>query len=269
VPFTRSGDIDIHYAVEGDGPETLLLVNGVGDDLAAWGGQLPDLLAAGLRVVTFDNRGVGRSGQPPGPYTSGQMARDTRAVVEALRLGPFHLAGVSMGGAIAIEYALAYPDDLRSVVLANTYATPDPFTRDAFEAWGLVAEAAGIPTLMRAMAPWIFSPAFYEREPATVARFLVEMQASVQPAASFVSQIGALTSQDAAARVGAIRTPALVLVADDDIIIRPALSRRLFDALPNATWASVPGGHAAFWEDPGPWNRALISFVAAHAAPPR
>ena len=73
MPMTRSGGIDIHYRVAGDGPETILLVNGVGDDLEAWPNQLPDLLAAGLRVVTFDNRGVGRSGQPAGPYTSREM----------------------------------------------------------------------------------------------------------------------------------------------------------------------------------------------------
>jgi 3-oxoadipate enol-lactonase len=268
MPFVRSDDIDIWYAVEGAGPETVVLVNGVGDDLAAWGGQLPDLLAAGLRVVMFDNRGVGRSGQPPGPYTSVQMARDAKAVVDALGLEPFHLAGVSMGGAIAIEYALAYPADLCSVVLANTYATADPFTYAAFEVWGLVAEAAGIPTLMRQMAPWIFSPGFYESEPQTLARFLVEMQASVQPATSFVAQIGVLLSQDAVDRVGAIRTPALVLVADDDIIIRPSLSRRLFRGLPNGTWTTVPGGHAAFWENPAPWNRAVIDFIKAHPATP-
>ena len=269
MPFVKSGDIDIWYAVEGDGPETVMLVNGVGDDLAAWGGQLPDLLAAGLRVVMFDNRGVGRSGQPPGPYTSREMAHDAKAVVNALGLGPFHMAGVSMGGAIALEYALAYPADLRSVVLANTYATPDPFTYAAFEAWGLVAETAGIPTLMRQMAPWIFSPGFYEREPETLARFLVEMQASVQPAASFVAQIGALLSQDAIDRIGDITSPALVLVADDDIIIRPALSRRLFKGLPDGTWATVPGGHAAFWENPGPWNRAVIDFIHAHGVTSR
>jgi 3-oxoadipate enol-lactonase len=264
MPFAKSDDIQIHYQVQGEGSETVVLVNGVGDDLAAWGGQLPDLLTADLRVVTFDSRGVGQSGQPPGPYTSRQMARDTKAVVEALALDPFHIVGVSMGGAIAIEYVLAYPGDVRSVVLANTYATPDPFTYAAFETWGLVAERAGIPTLMRLMAPWIFSPGFYEREPDTLARFLVEMQASVQPATSFVAQIGALLSHDAAERVGSLGAPTLVLVADDDIIIRPALSRRLFDALPNGEWIAVPGGHAAFWEDPGPWNRAVIAFIDAH-----
>ena len=262
MPRVRSNGLDIHYRVSGDGPETILLVNGVGDDLEAWPNQLPDLLAAGLRVVTFDNRGVGRSGQPPGPYTSRAMAADAKAVVDALALPPFHLAGVSMGGCIALEYALAHPADLRSATFANTYATADPFTYSAFEAWGLIAEKAGTSVLMRQMAPWIFSPAFYEAEKAKVAALVEEMVLSIQPAAAFAAQIGALLSHDCADRLTGIRTRSLVLVAEDDIIIRPTLSRRLFDGLPNAEWAVVPGGHAAFWENPAPWNRAVIDFIA-------
>ena len=266
MPMTQSGGIDIHYRVEGVGPETILLVNGVGDDLEAWPNQVPDLLAAGLRVVTFDNRGVGRSGQPAGPYTSSEMASDAKAVVDALELGPFHIAGVSMGGCIALEYALAYPGDLRSAIFANTYARPDPFTYAAFEAWGLIAEAAGTSVLMRQMAPWIFSPSFYEAQPANVAALVAEMERSPQPPVSFAAQIGALLSHDCLERLDEIRTRSMVLVADEDIIIRPALSRRLFDGLPDADWAVVPGGHGAFWENPGPWNRAVIDFITRQSA---
>ena len=266
MPMTRSGGIDIHYQVAGDGPETILLVNGVGDDLGAWPNQIPDLLAAGLRVVTFDNRGVGRSGQPVGPYTSREMAADVKAVVDALALGPFHIAGVSMGGCIALEYALANPADLRSAFFANTYARPDPFTYAAFEAWGLIAEAAGTSVLMRQMAPWIFSPSFYEAQPETVTALVTEMERSPQPPASFAAQIGALLSHDCLDRLGEIDVRSLVLVADDDIIIRPELSRRLFDGLPKAEWAVVPGGHGAFWENPGPWNRAVIDFISRQSA---
>ena len=266
MPMTRSSGIDIHYRVAGDGPETILLVNGVGDDLEAWPNQIPDLLAAGLRVVSFDNRGVGRSGQPAGRYTSREMASDAKAVVDALELEPFHIAGVSMGGCIALEYALAYPGDLRSAIFANTYARPDPFTYAAFEAWGLIAEAAGTSVLMRQMAPWIFSPSFYEAQPDNVAALVTEMERSPQPPAAFAAQIGALLSHDCLERLNEIRTRSLVLVADDDIIIRPGLSRRLFDGLPDAEWAVVPGGHGAFWENPAPWNRAVIDFIARQPA---
>jgi pimeloyl-ACP methyl ester carboxylesterase len=251
----------MYYQVEGDGPNTLVLVNGVGDPLEGWANQTADFLAAGLRLVTFDNRGVGRSGQPPGPYTSAQMAADLHEVVTAAGCDDFHLCGVSMGGVIAQEYALAHPERLRSLILASTFAAADPFTRAAFLTWSEVAEAAGMPMMMRAQAPWIFSPAFYAQSPGRVEELIAEAAESTQPAAAFAAQMAALVDHDARDRLPALTTPTLVLAAADDIIIRPALSRQLLDMLPNAAWREVPGGHAAFWENPGPWNQAVIKFV--------
>jgi 3-oxoadipate enol-lactonase len=266
--FARGAGIDIHYQVDGGGDETLVLINGVGDDLGGWLNQTGDFTAAGLRVVSFDNRGAGESGQPDGPYTSREMAADLKAVVTALGLAGFHLAGVSMGGAIAQEYALAYPGDLRSLVLANTFAVADPFTRSAFDTWARVAQAAGMAVMMEMQAPWIFSPAFYAADPGRVAELIEAAQGSTQPAAAFAAQMAALNDHDCAGRIGAITAPTLVLAAADDIIIRPELSRELFEALADGvgTWAVVPGGHAAFWENPGPWNAEVIEFVRAHSA---
>jgi 3-oxoadipate enol-lactonase len=266
MPVVTANGIVIHYEVTGAGPESLVLVNGVGDDLSGWAFQVDDFAAAGYRVITFDNRGVGRSSQPPGPYTSRQMAWDTKGLVDALGLAPIHLAGVSMGGLIAMEYAIVFPDDLRSVVLANTYAKPDPYTLAAFGVWATVAETAGMPMMMRVQAPWVFSPEFYSEQPAKLGQFLGEMEGGTQPAVAFKAQIAALLTHDCAERLSSLRTPALVLAAEGDIIIRPALSRWLFERLPSATWAMVPGGHAAFLENPGPWNRAVIEFVHQHHA---
>jgi 3-oxoadipate enol-lactonase len=267
--FVRAGSAEIHYRIAGDGAQTLVLVNGVGDDLDGWANQLDDFVAAGLRVVTFDNRGVGRSSQPPGPYTSRQMADDLKALVAGLGLPAFHLAGVSMGGCIAQEYAVAHPGDLVSLVLANTFAKADQFTRAAFDTWAMVAETAGMPVMMRHQAPWIFSPAFYEQHPERVAELIAGAEESTQPAAAFAAQMAALTGHDCSGRIGSVTAPTLVIAARDDIIIRPELSRQLFDELPsgNRAWAVVPGGHAAFWEDPGPWNRAVTEFVRAYSAP--
>jgi len=266
MPQVRANGIDIHYRITGEGPETLLLVNGVGDDLEVWSMQIADFVAAGLRVVAFDNRGVGRSSHPPGSYSSREMAADTKALADALDMPPFHLAGVSMGGLIAQEYALAYPDDLRSVVLANTYAKPDAYTCAAFGVWRHIAEAAGMPLMMRQQAPWVFSPEFFDAQPERLAAIVAEMEQSSQPASSFAGQIAALVSHDCTRRLGSLRTPALVIAADNDIIIRLSLSHRLFEDLPRASWAIVPGGHAAFLENPRPWNRAVIEFVDQHRA---
>ena len=264
MPVIHANGVDLRYRVDGSGPETIVLVNGVGDDLQAWGAQVGDFVAAGMRVVTFDNRGSGGSSHPPGPYTSGAMAADTKAIADALGIAPFHLAGVSLGGLVAQEYALAYPEDLRSVVLANTYAKPDAFTRAAFGVWGEIAEAASMAVMMRQQAPWVFSPNFYETQPERVASLVAEGERTPQPAASFAAQVAALLTHDCADRLGALRTPALVIAADDDIIIRLSLSHRLYEELPRASWAIVPGGHAAFLENPRHWNRAVVEFIDQH-----
>jgi 3-oxoadipate enol-lactonase len=266
--YARAGELRIHYRITGDGAQTLVLVNGVGDDLDGWANQVGDFVRSGLRVVTFDNRGVGRSSQPPGPYTSGAMAADLHALVTELGLSRFHLAGVSMGGVIAQEYAVAHPAALASLVLANTFAVADPFTRAAFDTWALVAEVAGMPVMMRQQAPWIYSPAFYRQHQERVEELIKAAAASTQPAAAFAAQMAALTGHDCSGRIGSVTVPTRVIAARDDIIIRPELSRRLFEALPegNRAWTLVPGGHAAFWEDPGPWNEAVIDFVQSSSA---
>jgi pimeloyl-ACP methyl ester carboxylesterase len=175
MPVISANGIDLHYRIDGDGPETLLLINGVGDDLEGWALQRHEFAAAGLRVVTFDNRGSGRSSHPPGPYTSQQMAADAKGLADALGLAPLHLCGVSMGGVIAQEYLIAHPGDLASVVLANTYAAPDPLARAAFGAWALIAETAGMQVMMRQQAPWVFGTDFYASQPERLAQFLAEM----------------------------------------------------------------------------------------------
>src|SRR3981081_3027563 len=188
MPVVRAGEIDINYRIAGDGTETVMLVNGLGDDLDAWAPQVDDFVDAGLRLVTFDHRGGGASRHPRVPSTRRRIVQYSKALATVLGLPPFHLAGVSMGGVIAQEYAVAYPGDLRSVILANTYSVADAFTAAAFNSWGLVAETAGMAVMTQQMAPWIYSPDFYEREPEKVAALLVEMMKTHQPVESFLAQ---------------------------------------------------------------------------------
>src|SRR6266704_140285 len=110
MPTANVNGIEINYRLEGDGPETIVLINGLADDLRTWVLQMDDLLAAGFRVLRFDNRGIGSSSRPAGPYSSRMLADDAKALVGHLGLTGFHLMGISMGGMIAQEYALAYPD---------------------------------------------------------------------------------------------------------------------------------------------------------------
>src|SRR6266702_4475118 len=126
MPTASVNGIDINYKLEGDGPGTVVLINGLADDLETWVLQMDDLLGAGYRVLRFDNRGVGRTSVTPGAYTSRLMADDAKALVDSLGIASFHLLGTSMGGMIAQEYAINYGSDLRSAAFSSTYAAPGP-----------------------------------------------------------------------------------------------------------------------------------------------
>ena len=114
MPKQRVGDIDIYYEVHGSGPQTLVMVRGLGSNLCAWYEQTP-VLARHFRTVVFDNRGAGRTDKPDAPYSMRQMAADTVGLMDALAIDRAALLGISMGGMITQEFALNYPGRLRRV----------------------------------------------------------------------------------------------------------------------------------------------------------
>jgi 3-oxoadipate enol-lactonase len=265
VPTAHVNGITINYELEGDGPETVVLVNGLADDLETWAYQVPALLDAGLRVLRFDNRGIGATDKPSGPYTSRLLADDAKALVDHLGLADFHLAGVSMGGMIAQEYALAYPDDLKSLTLACTYATPGPFCSRMFSLWADMARDMGVPTVMRDVLLWAFTVPFFEERPEEAAEYDAGMAELTMPVEAYLSQLNVIQTHDTTDRLARITAPTLVLAGEEDILIPVRLSRRLHEAVPQARWATVPGGHACLWETPEPFNQTLIDFVRANA----
>ena len=171
MPFAAVNGIDVHYRVAGTGPETIVCVNGLADDLETWAFQEADLTAAGYRLLMFDNRGIGKTSKPAGPYSSRLLADDAKALVDHLGITDFHLLGVSMGGMIVQEYALAYPEDLRSVIMACTYAAPGPFCSRMFAMWADAAPVLGIPFVMRDVTLWAFSTDFFSSRPDELAEF--------------------------------------------------------------------------------------------------
>ncbi|HEX5404477.1 MAG TPA: alpha/beta fold hydrolase [Pseudonocardiaceae bacterium] len=264
MPTVSVGDIDIHYVLEGDGPETVVLINGLADDLTTWDFQVPALLAAGYRVLRFDNRGIGSTSKPAGPYSSAQLATDAKGLVDQLGVPRFHLMGVSMGGMIAQTYALAHPDDLLSLTLACTYAAPGPFCGRMFAMWADLAPVLGVPFVMRDVTLWAFTLDFFQRREAELAEFETAMRYLDMPVHAYLAQLAVIQQHDTTADLARITTPTLVLAGEQDILIPVALSEELCKGIPGAEWRATPGGHGCVWEHPDPFNATFVEFLRAH-----
>jgi 3-oxoadipate enol-lactonase len=256
--------IEVNYKLEGDGDETIVLINGLADDLETWVLQIDDFLAAGYRVLRFDNRGIGQSSKPAGPYSSKMLADDAKALVDALGITDFHLMGVSMGGMIAQEYALSYPQDLRSVTFGCTYAAPGPFCSRMFAMWADLAPVLGVPFVMRDVTLWAFTVPFFEQRGEDLAEFETAMRYMDQPVHAYLAQLAVIQQHDTASRLGEIAVPALVLAGEEDILIPVSLSRRIHEAIPGSEWATTQGGHACVWEHPAEFNQTFLDFVRRH-----
>lgn len=266
MPTALVNGITINYLLEGEGDTTIVLINGLADDLQSWDFQVPALRAAGFRVLRFDNRGIGLSDKPAGGYTSRMLADDAKALVDHLGLTNFHLMGVSMGGMIAEEYALAYGADLASLTLACTYAAPDNFCTRLFDYWGDLATKLGVPFVMRDVSLWAFTGEFFETRPEDAIEFDAAMASLDMPLEAYLAQLNVIQTHDTLPRLSEISAPTLVLAGDEDILIPVRLSRALHEAIPASQWQTVPGGHACLWESPDPFNRAFIDFVTATAS---
>jgi 3-oxoadipate enol-lactonase len=264
MPVARVNDIELNYKLEGDGEDTIGLVNGLADDLETWVLQVDEFLAAGYRVLRFDNRGIGSSSKPAGPYSSRMLADDAKALADSLGITGFHLMGVSMGGMIAQEYALAYPADLRSVTFACTYAAPGPFCSRMFAMWADMAPVLGVPFVMRDVTLWAFTLPFFEQRTAELEEFEIAMRYMDMPVHAYLAQLAVIQAHDTTSRLGEITTPSLVLAGEEDILIPVALSRRIHEGIPGSQWATTKGGHGCIWEHPAEFNRTYLDFVARY-----
>jgi 3-oxoadipate enol-lactonase len=265
---TTTNGIEINYRRDGAGDELVVLVNGLADDLVTYDLQVPALVEAGYEVLRYDNRGVGHSAKPAGPYTTGLLAEDLHGLVDALGVERFHLVGVSMGGMIAQEYALAHPERLSSVTLACTYAAPGPFCGRMFALWERLARFTGLSVVMADVALWAFTPAFFAERPDEAGEMDVALSMIDQPVHAYLAQLSAIQTHDTTGRIGALAVPTLVLAGEQDILIPVSLSRQLLDLVPNAQWATTRGGHACLWEHPDDFNTALLRFLDQHRKAP-
>ena len=258
-----SQGVKIAYELRGDG-EPLVLVHGLAYDRAGWG-RLPDLLAERFRVVLVDNRGVGESDAPEGPYAVAQMAADVAAVLDDAGIERTNLFGVSLGGYIAQEFALTYPSRVAKLVLCSTApggpkAQPMPAAGlEAFGKFPTLERGAGL----RLMVENSLGGRAVRDLPALADEIFAYRLEHAPSLAAWQAQAYAGATYDSYDRIGAISTPTLVLQGGADNVVDPRNAELLGELIPNARVEIVPQrGHLMVWEDSARVAELVTEFLS-------
>ena len=262
----RNRTVSLHYESTGAGA-AVLLVMGLGMNATGWWRTVPVLAAAGLRVLTFDNRGVGRSARPLGPYTTAVMADDAVAVLDAVGVQRAHVYGISLGGMIAQEIALRHPDRIARLVLGATTpggdgAIPaDGQTLEFFQRRGqMPAEEA-----VWASVPYNYSARTRAEHGNRIVQDIRQrLRFPIEPD-PYAAQLAAALGHDAHDRLARIAAATLVVHGQEDVMVPPANGRLLANLIPDARLLEL-GGAAHFYPTDEPdADREIAAFLTASA----
>jgi len=266
VPKAKVNGININYKVEGQG-EPLVMIMGFASSRWNWRSQTRAFNKY-YRVVTFDNRGVGKTDKPGGPYTIKMMAEDTIGLMDYLAIDRAHILGISMGGMIAQELAINHPDRVKKLVLGCTFANNKTargeltnFSPELLE----VIESAGqsgtdIRKVMNSLAVCRFNNNNRLRK--MTLSFIVRIRILLAGTRGFMGQYEAIRTHDTLDRLHLIKTPTMVITGTADRVIQPGSSEVIAGRIPDARLVKVENGsHSFFFENRDGLNQEVLDFL--------
>lgn len=266
MPFAIINGVTLHYEVQGAGIP-LLLLSGLGYPAWQWHRMAP-LLAKSFQVIMPDNRGVGLSDKPPGPYTASLLAADNVGLVDALGLERVAVMGHSMGGFIAQALALEHPQRVSKLILASTNFGGPRHIPISAQAMAVLGDVAG-DAVMRFKSGLTVSTAagFADRNPQFVAQWLAWRAENPVDSAAYAAQMSiglALLDESAAfeKRLPAVTAPTLILFGVEDAVVPAANAQLLARQIAQSEICLLPdAGHFFPLEVPEEAAHAVIEFV--------
>ena len=262
MPTVKVNDINMYYELHGEGEPLVLLMGGGGGSSLWW--QQVEYLSPHYKVVTFDSRGVGATDKPDIPYTMEMLTDDVVGLLKNLEIGSAHIYGVSMGGMVAQDIVLRYPDMVISLILgasscggAHAIYPPQGTLQLLFDIQSLPPEEAA-----KVAASLLFSTAFVESNPGRFRELLAKGMESPASPQGFRRQAQATMGFDTFGQLPHIQVPTLVIAGTEDSILPAENSRILASRIPNAELLQFEGvGHGYVWEAADKANRAVLDFL--------
>lgn len=253
MPRAQNGAVELEYQTFGQGPETILLVNGLGSQMTRWPEAFCNqLVARGYRTVRMDNRDVGLSTWPTDPYTLADMSHDAVAVLDAVGAARAHIVGVSMGGMIVQRMAIDHPGRVKSMTSIMS-ATGAPGTlRSTPEAMAVlnvapldpIADYAAFLDHSVANALTIGSPDYPWPPGDLRARAEAEHRRGFNPPGVARQRAAIMADGDRTTGLNALAIPTVVLHGADDPLVQPIGGETTAAAVPGAELRMIPGmGH--------------------------
>ncbi len=254
----------LYYEVHGEG-EPLLCVHGLAADTLAWALQL-QAFAASHRTVIFDNRDAGQSSPGQAGYSVADMAQDALALADELELESFHLLGISMGGAIAQEVALAAPERVSTLTLAVTFPRGGAWAHSLSRVWSARVREMPRERHIDELLLLNLSEEFFESDAAVqFARDLALQNPHPQDPEGFARQLEASSHHDTSDRLPTLSMPTHVIGGERDILVPVWKSEELAELIPDARLTVLERApHGLSMERAEEFNRLVLDFIAEH-----
>jgi 3-oxoadipate enol-lactonase len=258
MPIAKINGLNINYQVEGQG-ESLVMITGFTANVQTWMFQIPTFKKR-FQVITFDNRGSGKSSKPDGPYSVKMMAEDTVALMDILGVEKAHILGFSLGGSIAQEIAINFPERVNKLILVGSWSNKDDIST------GMTPELRGVMQLPAQRIPdSVMSLAINHKFYRIIFLPLINMINRRMGAAAYSGILGqrdACLGHNTSDRLNRIKVPTLVMVGTQDRCIKPASSEELAKQIPGAKLLKIDNAsHTVFLEMSRRFNREVLSFL--------
>jgi len=262
MPIAKVNGININYKIEGEG-EPLILISGSDVSLSSWKSQMA-LFKKYYRTIAFDNRGAGKSDKPAGPYTMKLMADDTIGLMDHLGIKKAHVLGVSLGGMIAQELAINYPDRVDKLVLASTFARRDGTSGFTSEINKAIEDYERSPHDKASQLKLLYTnlDAVWNKGSYRVLLPLIKLAIRFSMIKFSAGQDEAVMKHDTADRLGLIKAPTLVITGAEDRLVNPVSSEVIANLIPEAKLVKVVGGgHDLFIAMKDEFNKEVLDFL--------
>ena len=262
MPQVKANSVKLNYELEGQGPP-LVLINGLTMTLSGWAYQIKPF-SERYTLIRYDCRGQGGSEKPDEEYSQEMHADDLSCLLDKLDVDRAHIVGLSNGGMIAQHFALRYPEKTGALVLVDTSSYIGKLLELTIQSWIKATEAGGNELRYDVFLPQIFSESYITNNEEQIMG-MKEYSAEINSPAAVINLARASMKHDVTNRLSEIKSPTLIVVGEEDILVPPKYSHVLKSNIQDSELRVIEGsGHVPPLEKPDEFNSIVLEFLKRH-----